>query len=283
MPVRPFHFFATGAVLAAVGCLLPAMSTKAADVSEWDRQQHSAVRLISGQPERGREGTIWRAGVEIRLEEGWKTYWRYPGDSGIPPRFNFSGSTNVRDIRVLWPAPMRFSDGAGISIGYADRVILPLRIRPRDPGSPVTVRLKLDYAVCEKLCVPVDASVALALSETKSPHEDLLRASEARVPRKALIGDDGPLAITAVRRQSGEKSRILVDVRTPEIADLFAEGPNERWSLPLPQAISGPEGGIMRFAFALDGMPPDAKTAGAQVTLTAVSSSDAVEVAFYLD
>jgi DsbC/DsbD-like thiol-disulfide interchange protein len=283
MPVRPFHSAVTGTVLTVAACLIAGMATHAADVSPWHREQHSAVRLIGAQPERGREGTVWRAGVEVELESGWKTYWRYPGDSGIPPRFNFSGSSNVKDIQVLWPAPMRFSDGAGMSIGYAGRVLLPLRIRPRDPNAPVTVRLKLDYAVCEKLCVPVDATMMLPLTAAKSPYDDLLRASEARVPRKSLIGDEGALAITAVRRENGAKPRILVDVRTPNGADLFAEGPNERWSLPLPEPVAGASEGTMRFGFALEGLPADVKTAGAQVTLTAVSATDAVEVAFYLD
>jgi DsbC/DsbD-like thiol-disulfide interchange protein len=226
---------------------------------------------------------VWRAGIEIALDNGWKTYWRYPGDSGIPPRFNFSGSSNTKDIQVQWPAPARFSDGAGMSIGYSDNVVLPLRIRARDAGNPVVVRLKLDYAVCETLCVPIAATVALPLNGARSAYDAVLRASEARVPRKSLIGDEGRLAITAVRRENGPKPRILVDVRTPGAADLFAEGPNDRWSLPLPEPVAGAPPGIMRFAFALDGIPTDAKTAGAQVTLTAVSGTDAVEVSFYLD
>jgi DsbC/DsbD-like thiol-disulfide interchange protein len=226
---------------------------------------------------------MWRAGVEIALDPQWKTYWRYPGDSGISPRLNFSGSGNVKDVQVLWPAPKRFSDGAGMAIGYAERVVLPLRIRPRDANAPVIVRLKLDYAVCEKLCVPVAATMELPLTTTTSAHEGLLRASEARVPRKSLIGDEGPLAITAVRRENGPKPRILVDIRAPQDADLFAEGPTDKWNLPLPERVESVAAGILRFAFALDGVPAETRTAGAQIKLTAVSVTDAVEVAFYLD
>jgi DsbC/DsbD-like thiol-disulfide interchange protein len=283
--MRPFHLVIAAAGLTVAVCTAAAIAPRAAEVAGWQRDQHSAVRLIGGEPERGREGLVWRAGVEIALERGWKTYWRYPGDSGIPPRFNFSDSTNVKDIQVLWPAPSRFSDGAGMSIGYTGRVVLPLRVRPRDPKAAVTVRLKLDYAVCEKLCVPVAAAVALPLDANAPRDEELLRESEARVPRKSLIGDEGALAITAVRREAGAKNRIVVEVRTPDSADLFAEGPNERWSLPLPlpEPEAGAPAGMMRFGFPLEGLPPDTKTAGAQVTLTAVSPSDAVEVAFYLD
>src|SRR5690606_36141359 len=237
MLMRPFHLALAGAAL-SVAAVLAVTMTPRAEVVGWKRDQHSAVRLIGGDPERGREGTIWRAGIEIALERGWKTYWRYPGDSGIPPRFNFSESTNVKDIKVLWPAPARFSDGAGMSIGYAERVVPPLRVRPRDQNQPVTIRLKLDYAVCEKLCVPVAATVVLPLNAKAAREEALLRESEARVPRKSLIGDEAAFAITAVRRDAGAKNRILVDVRTPDSADLFAEGPNDRWSLPLPEPVA---------------------------------------------
>ena len=74
-----------------------------------------------------------RAGVEIKLDPGWKTYGRDPGDSGVPPKLDFAGSDNVKTVTVLWPAPERFPDGAGgNSIGYLDHVILPLRITPQD-------------------------------------------------------------------------------------------------------------------------------------------------------
>ncbi|MBX6425979.1 MAG: cytochrome C biogenesis protein [Variibacter sp.] len=283
MHIRPFHCAAFAAALFAASCLAAAKEAHGAEASPWQRGPHAAVRLIGGTPERGSEGTIRRAGVEIALDPGWKTYWRYPGDSGIPPRFDFAGSVNVKDVQVLWPAPIRFSDGAGTSIGYAGHVVFPLRVRPRDPDAPVTLRLKLDYAICETLCVPADASVELSLDGTTSPYDDLIRASEARVPRKARIGGDGPLAIASVRRERSPKPRIVVDVRTPDGAELFAEGPDERWSLPLPEPVAGAAPGTMRFAFALEGLPAGADAAGARLTLTAVSAADAVEVSFHLD
>jgi DsbC/DsbD-like thiol-disulfide interchange protein len=283
MPARTFHVLVVTVVAAAVTYLAAAAVVRAADASGWQREQHSAARLIGGQTQAGRQGSIWRAGIDIALDPGWKTYWRYPGDSGIPPRFNFAGSRNLRDVQVQWPAPMRFSDGVGMSIGYAERVVLPLQVRPRDAAKPVTLRLQLDYAVCEKLCVPVTATMELPLTGAKSENEDLLRVNEARVPRKSLIGEEGPLAIAAVRREQGAKPRLVVDVRGQGDIDVFADGPNERWSLPLPEPVGSTDPGIRRFAFVLDGIPPDAEIAGAQITLTAVSRTDAVEVAFHLD
>ena len=62
--------------------------------------------------------------------QGWKTYWRMPGDAGIPPQFDWSGSQNVKSVEVLWPAPQRFIDSGGETVGYKDRVVFPLRIVP---------------------------------------------------------------------------------------------------------------------------------------------------------
>src|SRR5262245_25804867 len=108
--------------LAAIGC---ASTARAADASTWDGDARSAIRVVAGSPV---ARDAMRAGVELRLGTGWKTYWRYPGDSGVPPRFDFSKSTNVKSVTVQWPAPHRFSDESGASIGYKGGVLLPLDV-----------------------------------------------------------------------------------------------------------------------------------------------------------
>src|ERR1700720_4777491 len=123
---------------------LPAGAAWAADASPWDGDGHASMRLIGG----ARSGEAMRAGIEIKLAPGWKTYWRYPGDSGVPPRFDFASSENVKSVAITWPAPHRFSDESGITIGYKDDVVFPLRIVPQDPAKPVLLRVKADYAVC---------------------------------------------------------------------------------------------------------------------------------------
>jgi DsbC/DsbD-like thiol-disulfide interchange protein len=230
---------------------------------------------------------VLRAGIELQLDPGWKTYWRYPGDSGVPPRFDFSASSNVRDVQVLWPAPMRFPDGGGSAIGYAEAVVLPLRVTPRDPGLATTLRMKIDYAVCEKLCVPVEGSAGLTLDSSDPAFESLLAANERRVPRRVMLGADMPFAIAAATEQGAAKAkaRVVVDVRAPAGAaiDLLAEGPTAGWSLPLPQPVAGAPSGMRRFAFDLDGLPPGAAPKGALLTLTAISGAGAIETTFRLD
>ncbi len=230
---------------------------------------------------------MFRAGVEIRLKEGWKTYWRYPGDSGVPPVLDFSKSQNVKAVTVRYPAPTRFSDGGGgNSIGYKGTVILPLHVVPQDASKPVTLNLKLDYAVCEKLCVPAEAKLELVLTGAETANEAALNAAEARVPKAAAIGDGGTPSIRAVRREAGSgKPRITVDVAAPAGAPvvLFAEGPTAQWALPLPEPVAGAPAGLQRFAFELDGLPPGEQASGAMLRLTAVAGDKAIEAGFRLD
>ena len=248
----------------------------AADASPWDGSERGAVRLIAGAP----RAAVHRAGVEIRLAPGWKTYWRYPGDSGVPPRFDFSASRNVKSVTVRYPAPHRFTDESGTSIGYKQGVIFPLDVVPQDASRPVVLSLKADYAICEKICIPADGKAELALDGKAGAQDDRLKKSELLVPKSTAIGGEGAFGIRAARRDG---ARILVDVAAAAPVDLFAEGPTADWALPLPSPVAGAPAGQQRFAFDLDGLPPNTRPDGATLTLTAVAGEQAIEVVYRLD
>src|SRR4051812_4142589 len=235
-------------ILAAASLFGRASSAIAADVSPWEDDLQSAARLIGARAHNESGGRVFRAGVEIKLKEGWKTYWRYPGDSGVPPALDFSKSQNLKAVTVRYPAPTRFPDGGGgNSIGYKGAVILPLHVVARDASKPVTLNLKLDYAACEKLCVPVEAKLELMLTGAATANEAALHAAEARVPKPVAVGDSGTLSIRAVRREEGpNKPRVTVDVAAPAGAPLvlFAEGPTAQWALPLPEPVAGAPAGL---------------------------------------
>ena len=145
-------------------------------------------------------------GVAIQLQPGWKTYWRTPGDSGVPPRFDFSKSDNVEAVTVLWPAPMKFDDGAGgISLGYKKQVVLPLRIVAKNADKPVTLRAEISYAVCDKLCIPVEAKAELAFTSVASTEDSALFAALDTVPKPANVGDPNPLTIRDVKRDGKDQ------------------------------------------------------------------------------
>jgi DsbC/DsbD-like thiol-disulfide interchange protein len=163
---------------------------------------------------------------------------------------------------------------------------MPLKVVPTDSAKPVTLRLKLNYAVCNNLCVPAEASAQLDLSPTSSSADADLAAAEARVPKPAALGSGGPLAIRAVRREDGTgKPRIIVDVAAPKDGpvDLFVEGPTPEWALPLPEPKATAAAGLRQFSFELDGLPAGAKAHGAELTFTLVGGTGAIEVKTRLD
>ncbi len=274
----------TAAMLGLAG-ILPA---RAQDASAWQKEAHAATRLLAGTAVKTADATALRAGIEIRLESGWKTYWRYPGDTGVPPTFDFAGSENVKSAQVEFPAPERFPDGAGgNSIGYMGDVILPLRVIAADAARPVALHVKLNYAICGTLCVPAQAALELTLTG-HGAEEATLEKAEQQVPKRAALGGSAgnALAILSVHREPGvPHQRVAVEVAAPPGApvELFAEGPTPEWALPLPEPAGPANGPTRRFTFELDGLPPGAKAKGAALTLTAVSGADAIEVPDHLD
>ncbi len=247
---------------------------RAQDASPWQRDGHSAVRLLAG----SRSGAVLLGGIALQLQQGWKTYWRTPGDSGVPPRFDFSKSENIEAVTVLWPAPMKFDDGAGgYSLGYRNQTVLPLRIVAKNADKPVTLRANINYAVCEKLCIPVEASAELTFASVASTEDAALFAALETVPKPANVGDPNPLTIRDVKREG--KSAVVVDVAASDTREvsLFVEGPAPDWGLPLPKLLEHGPPGVRRFAFELDGMPPGTNPEGAALKLTLVDGERAYE------
>src|SRR5271169_1851353 len=265
---------------AALGFALTALASsltieaRAEDASAWQKAAHSAVRLLAG----SRSGPVLLGGIAIQLDPGWKTYWRTSGDSGVPPRFDFSKSDNVEAVTVLWPAPMKFDDGAGgFSLGYHNQVVLPLRIVPKSTDKPVTLRADISYAVCEKLCIPVEASAELAFASVASTEDNVLFTALDTVPKPASVGDPNPLTIRDVKREG--KSTVLVDVISPDARtiNLFVEGPTPDWALPVPNLLDHSPPGVKRFAFELDGVPPGTNPEGAALKLTLIGGDRSYE------
>ena len=254
----------------------------AADASPWVEDSYSGLRLIAGANPSGAESL--RAGIEIKMQPAWHTYWRYPGDSGVPPRFSFSGSDNLAAVQVLFPAPHAFTDAAGTIIGYTDNVILPLRVFPRQKDKPVTLRGKIDYAVCEKLCVPVEAHVELTISRAGGADNAALAAAEARVPQPVSAAASG---LTARRANDDRrKPLVFVDLTAPtgQPVELFVEGPTAEWALPIPKPAQGAPAGHQYFGFELDGLPPGVDPKGPfELTFTIVKGGSATEVKTHLD
>jgi DsbC/DsbD-like thiol-disulfide interchange protein len=260
------------AFAAIVGLDFSCAAAVAEEASAWVRDTHSAVRLLAG----SRNGAVLLGGIEFELQDGWKTYWRTPGDSGVPPRIDFARSENVESVTPLFPAPAKFPDGAGgVSYGYQKHLMLPLRIVPKNTDKPVTLRATIDYAICEKLCLPVGASLELGFVDAVSAMDGELATALNAVPQPTEVGA-GSFGIRAVKRDG---NRVVVDVEKPQSAhvELFVEGPTPGWSLPEPKPDDHAPAGLTRFAFNLEGMPSGAKAEGAALKFTLVSREGAYE------
>lgn len=140
---------------------------------------------------RGADG-VHVAALELRLAPGWNTYWRSPGEVGIPPQFDWRRSRNLKGVEIVWPAPRVIEKFGARAIGYTDVVILPLRVLPDRAGRDVVLNGQIGIGVCREVCLPVDLKVSLRLPA----------AAGARDPRivAALLSQPVPAAEAGVRR-----------------------------------------------------------------------------------
>lgn len=140
------------------------------------------VALITAENAIAPSSSSISAGLAISLSDGWKTYWRSPGEVGIPPELDFAGSENVAEVEMLWPAPRRFTAFGIQNFGYDGEVVLPLRIRLERPGEPAVLRAAASLLVCSDVCVPLELDFTLDVppgSATEAPQID--RASAERI------------------------------------------------------------------------------------------------------
>jgi len=254
-----------------VGCLGLASSTPApAQTSPWAQGDKSRARLLAaGGLAEGR----YLAGVEIRLAPQNLTYWKLPGDAGVPPVFSFAGSKNLKSAQALYPAPRRFPEAGGEAFGYRDEVLFPLWITPEDPTKPVSLALKLDYATCDKICIPARAELSLDLPPGAKSAEEagLLRAWIERTPRPA--GDPAAPRPLLTPGDKPNAWRVRFAGATP--TDLFAEGPDD-WFFDTRRSADG-------FDLILAQKPADAPAGSVEVILTMVSGDRAFEARAPLD
>jgi len=209
-----------GALAAALSLVLASAPAFAADSfsTDWALAAKSQARLIAG------GGDL--AGFEIALAPGTITYWRDPGDAGLPPTLDFSASDNVASAEPEFPAPKRIKEAdGGEAFGYDGGVVFPLRIKPRDPMKPMTLKLNADFAVCEKVCLPAKAHLELKLpSPPGSPHAGAIDSALAAVPRAVAPKDFGALEALGVDSWS-----LCSAHEDGPSRDLFVEAPEGWW------------------------------------------------------
>jgi DsbC/DsbD-like thiol-disulfide interchange protein len=196
-------------------------------------QAQATVALLPGWAEPG-GGRV--AGLAIRLAPGWKTYWRSPGEGGLPPVFDWSSSRNLRSVAVEWPAPTVDETYGMISLVYAADVVLPLVVVAEDPALPVSLVLSLSFGVCADICVPAQADVSLDLPPGAPPRgEQEIRTHRARVPLTAAEGGvvEAACGVSGAGVERRFETRVLLDRPARRDPTVVVEGPAEAWFEPV--------------------------------------------------
>jgi DsbC/DsbD-like thiol-disulfide interchange protein len=234
------------ALAAAVALVILGAPARAVDSfsTDWAPGAKSQARLIAAGAD--------LAGFEISLAPGAITYWRDPGDAGLPPALDFSGSDNVASVEAKFPAPKRMHEAdGGEAFGYDGGVIFPLLVKPRDAAKPVRLALNADFAVCEKVCLPAKAHLTLTLpAAAGSPYAGAIGAALAAVPRLVPAKDFGAPEAVAV-----DSWRLCAPHEEGPPRDLFVEPPEGWWLKVAP--TSGPSGQDC-FKLTLGDKPKDA-------------------------
>jgi DsbC/DsbD-like thiol-disulfide interchange protein len=261
------------ALLAIAAAWQPQFAIAADSASPWVQGLHSRVRLVSGGLSDGRR----LAGIEIQLDPGFKTYWRTPGDSGLPPRFDWGGTSNAASIALEWPAPQRTIDPGGVAYSYTERVLFPVIVMPEADGQPTFLHLAVEYGVCKDICIPARAELELALADDPR-HRVSIDAARDAVPRPVPVGADAPLAIRSVTMVPGKKPSIEVEVRVPAgmRPSLFAEGPDGSFV-----STSEPTSD-QRFIVTVEELPKDVR-GSIPLRLTLTAGGEAIETEARLD
>ena len=236
---------------------------------------HSTVRLLQGEFKNG----VWTAGVEIVLKPGWKTYWRVPGDAGVPSEFDWKKSTNIKNIHVSWPAPKRYEDITGKSIGYKKHVVFPVTVTPVKGDAPIKLDLSLYYAICSDICVPAQANLGLTLSNktsTSISSAKLIKEFAAKVPSRDAKGVHVAKVIT---KQVDGKPVLAVTLtgKVDSKTDILVEGSDVAFFDAPKLVTNGTGNGEQIFHLSIDGIEKLGELAGNTLILTVLSGDIRLE------
>lgn len=268
--MRPAVFPHRRKVLASLCCGLAVFAHRTAAA----QAMPARLRLIDGGIE---PGGMWRGGVELVLHPGWKTYWRSPGGSGIPPVFDWAGSLNLDNIELAYPAPSLLGEGSGAFLGYTGQVVFPVSARIIAPGETAELVLNFAYGLCERICIPAEGQARLHLGAPAASQSDrsMLERALARLPRRQAAG-----AMVRDWHFDRGNRRIEFSVDMPGgIACAAVEGPTD-WGVGMATALDR-DGDLQRFAVEI-ASPPAASDAGS-LLVTLVGRRTAVEEVHTLD
>ncbi len=207
------------------------------------------------------DGTAYQAGLHVTMDEGWKTYWRNPGETGIPPSITAAGD-NLESLRIDFPLPQRNSDASGEAIGFHNEVLFPLYLKPKNPNKPIAAKLAAFFGVCDQICQPAKLDQDLAFMPASSTNDQALIAKwQGRVPQQGSIASAATI-----------KNGHLVLGLTAVFDDIFVEGP-ERFYFRKPDFTREPGKAWIK----IDGLKRESDLKGADLRITADKAGKGLE------
>jgi DsbC/DsbD-like thiol-disulfide interchange protein len=277
------------AALTIALCASLGVSPATAAQTEWHRIPIGGkLRLIGGEVLNGASAPRIMVGIQIEMEPGWKTYWRSPGDGGgVPPTVTWEDSRNIMSGRMLYPAPERFRDAEGDSIGYHDSALLLLELTPEQAEQPIELAAGLFVGICKDICVPVETTLELTLQPGERPTAEaamLLQRALLAVPPAEVEGaapaPEGKPAIGTVSAVFDDaKPRIEVAAVLPAgatKADLFVEAADGSF-VPLPDPVASITAGPTTFRIDLSRAQRPHSLKGKPLILTLVTDQGSIE------
>ena len=275
-------------LLAILGCLFTSTAYADPFASDWSKGQKSSARLLAlGAGSGGANQPRLRAAIEIGLAPGAHTYWKAPGDAGIAPVVSFEGSANLAGAEMHFPVPRRFDEAGATVFGYLGEVLFPLALRPADPSLPVQLAVKIDYAACDRICVPEQAMLRLTLPADASgagAFDARILAAAARVPTSADGAAFGLEAVNYAAGAEGAPPQIEIDVRAPagaQLTELFV-APPDGWFFEVGEPRRR-DAAHLTFPVKVVEMPREAGTESPPVDFVLAVDGESVEFSARLD
>lgn len=245
--------------------------TAQAASSKWFETDGARIRLIalpSQDPNR------LDAALQVELAKGWKTYWRAPGASGLPPQLSFAASSNVVSTKIDYPVPVTFGEGKNLTAGYTQSVTFPIAVETLYPDRPVVLNVSGVLGICSEICVPVPFETSLEAHNQGGSSSDV--AAALFQSRLNLVEQELPDFKIRSAKLQGKQVHISASVPTDATAPvLLVEGPWD-WYL-TPVRSSRTENGAAEFEIDLSNIPGDAKPLETELRLTLVSGGRGVE------
>lgn len=263
----PNSLLSVAALSLLVAGVVPTAANAAASEPVW--AEGGSVRIVTdGLPD---EAGRVRGALEITLDEGWKTYWRDPGESGIPPVVTVVSPQG--EALIAFPAPERFDDGYSVWAGYDEPVALPLTFELSGMNATTLLDVSVFLGICDEICIPVQADLSLDLSDNAESERAIVEQAFAALPEPAREG-------FAARLSGIESERLVIEADVPGAgaaeATLFVASAGD-WGFGVPKLIS--KSGMLEFEVPVF-MAPEEPNNAETIHYTLVSGDQAVSGTF---